>query len=187
MRNLLILSMMLVAPSLAGCATNGELEVECEVGSNTAGDYRKCGVGGTISWSSPQSSSQIGGYFNPYQGLFSFDGSTVSIPSSGFFNVSVFDANGTVIGTYSNTWSLQSNSAVPQNANALDNWLSSVPSGVMEMRVDLMPFSVGYQQGLNTFSASAIQGGTNYGSSTTTFFSSSCGGDGPFLDPISCL
>lgn len=187
MRYLMILPAALIAPFLSACATSGEIEAECEVGTNTAGEYRKCGVSGRVTWNSPQSSSEIGGQFNPYQGLFSFDGSTVGVPSSGFFTVNAFDANGAVIVSYSDAWSLQSNAAVAQDAIALDNWLHSVPNGVTELQTELVPFSVSYQQGLNTFSATAIQGGTDYGTSTMTFYSASCGGDGPFLNPATCL
>lgn len=187
MRKVLWLPPFIIAPLLGGCSIGDKIEVDCSVGGEVGGTISwRCSVGTANAFPGGKSGPELTQIYDPYSAMVSFNGSSVGVPTSGFFSMSAYDASGSVVGTFSDSWDLVANAAVANDPGDVDAWLYGLPVGVHEIKADLLPFTVIHTPGSNTFTASARQSGVTYGMASTTFESRSCNG-GSLGSAFACL
>lgn len=178
---------------LSGCGlqqaiTPDGAEAECRGGQNEqVGEYSECRARVWWSWEFTSAGPDISNYFNPYQSVVSFDGSTVQLPPQGILRLEAFNSSGAMIGSHSQNWRLSGDQAVPADPQQITNWLNSTTANISRIEATMPCFQVGTTLGQNVFSTSHEYSGEIVAVAGSIFFAGDNCGSSPFLDPAACL
>ncbi len=111
-------------------------------------------------------------------------GSTVGVPSTGTFIITLKGQNGLVIAQNVFPWVKSGTDLVASNAQSVTNWMSAITQTVYYIDIDATPFQIDTVAGPNVFTATFEYNNTPMAISSSAW-TSSCP-SGPQSDPLLC-
>jgi hypothetical protein len=174
---------------LTGCGPQAgpTIVTICTVEGNNGGitSYR-CRT--TITWpfETPETSSDIGTAVLVGSSIIDLQGTTVSVPANGLYSVSLIDSFGNTYAQSSFPWSKVNNQIVPTNQIAISSWITNSGGDVKELKIELLPITVGTQQGVNAFMTTLQVNGSVMGVAADVWTDTGCP-NGPQINTSNCL
>jgi hypothetical protein len=125
--------------------------VEIPICEGTEAGIEECRVRVVIPFSYAASGLEIVSYGNPTEASQNLANSSVTISSSGNSIIRALDANDNVISSHNAPLSISNMESGFNNPNALTDWISSLPAGVLSLEI-VSHYNISEHPGINTFS-----------------------------------
>ncbi len=170
---------------LSGCATLPDVQDKCTPGINPNEPW-VCPSLVLQTLDSPVSASSLANSFDASKFKADMTGSTVGIPSSGLYSITLNNQYGQPIAQRAFSWSRQGTIISIDDPLAVKNWMSSVSGIVKSVSTNFVTLPVTSQPGINAYMISITYDQTTLGSAGKVWTESSCN-TGSFGGTFSCL
>jgi hypothetical protein len=171
--------------SLSGCATFPIVDTHCTPPFNPNKPV-SCPSSSLQALDTPMSALSLSNSFDASKFEADMTGSTVGIPSSGLYSITLNDQNGQPISQSSFGWTRNGNVISINNPAAVKNWMSSITGTVKSVKTNFVSLPVISQPGINSYMITIKYDQSVLGSAGSVWTEPGCN-NGPFPGLYNCL